>query len=377
MAQFSKVTVGPTHSDADSLWLQLQSPSAEALWVGGCYIPGASDMRFRCLQGKPSGDQFDHLRTQLNMRSRCKWICGGDVNATTGVEQPAWDCPDPLDVLAPDVIPPSRTSMDERPISAHGRRFLSTLSGCALIFNGLVEKEFDNSFTRLPTRTEDCPGILDYIFGPPRMLSQLVHRSFKVMDSPPDFSDHCPVSVEILLHCAMHTDANEQNELFDKAPLRALKLPEDEETWQSLNTDLLENSQYQDLCSELRSCLSSDTYTKEDAQLLVTRTVEHLVSLLFTLFTARHLLKNRSFQNTSGSLPTNARHSAPPQLRSVRHVAAEAKKLYKKAVMSGASDSCIASAKKSWNESSAKCKKVCRFCKNQFCADWVLLWKGL
>ena len=64
------------------IWLLFHDSSCESFWVGESYLPGASDPRFRALQGRPGGDHFDNLRHQLNLRSNSNWICGDAYRAT-------------------------------------------------------------------------------------------------------------------------------------------------------------------------------------------------------------------------------------------------------------------------------------------------------
>eukprot|EP00973_Karenia_brevis_P060588 8426190-Karenia_brevis.AAC.1 len=81
---------------------------------------------------------------------------------------------------------PSRTSEDQRGVSSHGHRLLQALAGHGLILNGLESLGFDKSFTRLPRKHKDCPGVLDYVIGSPSILPLLQPHALKVLPVPPD-----------------------------------------------------------------------------------------------------------------------------------------------------------------------------------------------
>eukprot|EP00973_Karenia_brevis_P009505 1283705-Karenia_brevis.AAC.1 len=61
-------------------WLLVELGEASPLWIGGAYIPGASDIKFRELQGAGKTDQFQSLNVQLSRRSLQPWVLGGDFN---------------------------------------------------------------------------------------------------------------------------------------------------------------------------------------------------------------------------------------------------------------------------------------------------------
>ena len=79
------------------IWVRLTRPNGNPLWCGGVYIPGASDRRFRSLQGHGKTDHFKALREQLEHRAGTAWLLGGDLNAATGSSQPLYGSPDILD----------------------------------------------------------------------------------------------------------------------------------------------------------------------------------------------------------------------------------------------------------------------------------------
>ena len=117
------------------------------------------------------------------------------MNAATKNHQPPWDDEELLNPLTEGLDHLQRISCDKRNLSSHGRRLMTTLAGSAWIFNGLKKYGFDSSFTRLPTRTQDCAGVLDYIFGPPSTLAHVESGSMHVRNTPADFSDHHLVGV--------------------------------------------------------------------------------------------------------------------------------------------------------------------------------------
>lgn len=95
-----------------------------SLWVGGAYIPGPSDQRFRALQGEGTIDHFQYLREELATKGKEYWFCGGDINAITATAQPSWGTAEPLDFHSQPAAPPLRASQDKRKTNAHGQRFL-------------------------------------------------------------------------------------------------------------------------------------------------------------------------------------------------------------------------------------------------------------
>ena len=127
------------------------------------------------------------------------WIFGGDLNSITLDKQPYWGPADPLDHTSPYIEIPARTSADLRPISSHGRRLLNTLSGRGILLNGISCLGFTDSYTRMPTKEADRPGVLDYVCAPLRMLSWLVSGGLQVVATPPDPSDHWPVVLDLCL----------------------------------------------------------------------------------------------------------------------------------------------------------------------------------
>ena len=176
------------------------------------------------------------------------------MNAITGTEQPPWSSSDLLDPHAPNIVQPQRTSDDKRPISAHGRRLLSALTASAILYNGLTDLDFDSSFTRLPTRDQDCPGVLDYIFGPPSMHRFFKRRALEVVDTPADFSDHQLVSIRLSWEETAPERHEENSNLFKLERLLSLKMPEDDQQWAELNQELQERDDFKSMCADLQDC---------------------------------------------------------------------------------------------------------------------------
>ena len=185
---------------------------------------------------------------------------GGDFNCTTNVEQSAWGRVDPFDNLAPQVKPPKRTSQDTRRTNNHGKRFLEALSDKGIILNGISDLMFSDAFTRLPQRLHDCPGVLDYVSTSPMGLQVLQPRSFQIVETHPDFSDHHLVKLTIDLpdngQIATH-DARK----FLTSQLSKLKLLEDDETWAMLDGDMHANIQFEDTLTRLRKFASQPSMT--------------------------------------------------------------------------------------------------------------------
>eukprot|EP00973_Karenia_brevis_P044404 6150778-Karenia_brevis.AAC.1 len=77
-------------------WLLLNTGQDEQLWVGGVYVPGPSDIRFRRVQGVDSIDHYQSMARQLEERVGQRWLLGGDFNSITQDEQCTWH---PVDLL--------------------------------------------------------------------------------------------------------------------------------------------------------------------------------------------------------------------------------------------------------------------------------------
>ena len=127
--------------------------------IGGAYIPGCSDPRFRALQGQGHADHFDSLDKQLLNLERKLWVLGGDFNSITRDKQPLWGHHDPLDWQAVDVCVPPRMSDDKRAPNTHGNRFLQALADRGIILNGLSSLGFPTAHTRMPQRSTDCQAL--------------------------------------------------------------------------------------------------------------------------------------------------------------------------------------------------------------------------
>ena len=89
------------------------------------------------------------------------------MNSITACEQPKWTSEGSADFCDHDLVWPARWSEDKRLVNAHGKRLLSSLSSIGMLLNDITACEFDTSFTRMPPRTSDCPGVIAYIIGPP------------------------------------------------------------------------------------------------------------------------------------------------------------------------------------------------------------------
>ena len=115
---------------------------ANSAWIGGVYLPGPSDVKYRSLQGSGKTDHFASLAQQLDDRRDDPWLLGGDFNSMTAEEQPQWGAADLLDHIAPNPTLPARSSEDLRPVSTHGRRLLRSLADRGIICNGIKSKCF-------------------------------------------------------------------------------------------------------------------------------------------------------------------------------------------------------------------------------------------
>ena len=102
---YIRVEASSVHKPFDGfIWIDLPCSigTADKLHIGGAYIPGPTDIRFRSLQGAGKQDHFESLRAQLERRADDSWILGGDLNSITGESQPLSGPSDMLDHEAPD-----------------------------------------------------------------------------------------------------------------------------------------------------------------------------------------------------------------------------------------------------------------------------------
>ena len=164
------------------------------------------------------------------------WLLGGDFNASTCESQPPWGPRDHLDHNSDDIHLPARTSDDKRAISTHGKRLLHALSDFGMLLNGIVSHVFSGAFTRMPTRDADCPGVIDYVCGPPSVLPMIPHGGFNILDSPPDISDHHPAALTINIDAAVPTETEHLH--FQQERFRALKIPTDPSAWATIEHDV-------------------------------------------------------------------------------------------------------------------------------------------
>ena len=93
------------------MWLQEKTEQDLPITLGACYIPSASDPRFRYLQGRGRQDHYDSLTEQLASKAHLlvPWILGSVFNAITGDSQPNWGPGDLLDHFAPEAFVPPRS----------------------------------------------------------------------------------------------------------------------------------------------------------------------------------------------------------------------------------------------------------------------------
>ena len=202
------------------------------------------------------------------------------MNAITNTNQPVWGNSELLDAREPDELLPQRASSDTRRVSSHGKRFLSALSGCAVIFNGLLSWAFDSSVTRLPTRIQDCAGVLDYIFGPPGVLDIAVRGSLQVVSTPADLSDHRPVAIALDLGCLATVAQRNVSESFSSERLSCLRLPQDPQTWAEVNQALQNHEEYDAIRAEISIHMRTEGMTRDNAQSFIDSIVRRIVDLI-------------------------------------------------------------------------------------------------
>ena len=267
--------------------------------------------------------------------------------------------------------------MDTRRLSAHGKRFLSALSGAALVFNGLVELGFDNAFTRMPNRLQDCHGVLDYVFGPPSMLKLLQPRSLKIVCSPPDFSDHYPVGLGIDLGLQDEPTLPPESEHFHESDLTRVVLPREPGLWEQLDQEVCAHPGFQEVCREVADQQFDCNLTKPQAQQIVDKIVQSTTNAIQDVFRSNRLMKCRRFGADGSCLPANAKHTAPPKLQRARAAAATCEKSYRTAVANQDCTEIVKSAKSRWNSATAECRRLSRLARAKFCLDWSACWKQM
>ena len=295
------------------LWLREDTDEETPLTLGAIYVPSASDPRFRCLQGRGRLDHFDSLREQLADRAQLPWILGGDMNAITGTSQPHWGSQDLLDHLATDIAVPTRESDDKRPRNAHGNRFLRALEDLGLILNGLVSHNFAGSFTRLPQRRADCPGVIDYVSSSPLALQRILHGSLRILESCADFSDHLPMALRLHVDAASSAPQGGDSH-FRKGRLPILKMPSDPATWIEIEAEIATELETLGVAEKLQECLATESMTSSAAEARVDTALGQLTGTFHRVFERHKLVRKRNF-DASCKLRNNSRHAAPECLQ--------------------------------------------------------------
>ena len=372
--QAGKVELGePDYAFDGFMWLPVRAGSFSST-IGAAYVPGPSDYRFRSLQGQGHQDHFDALTTQLSDRVDQFWLIGGDFNAITGAAQPLWGPRDPLDHLAAEVEIPARTSDDKRPLSSHGKRLLRSLTDRGVILNGLTSLGFSGAFTRMPNQAADSPGVIDYVIGPPAALRALPYGGLRILDSPPDLSDHHPSALLINIG-AYNSGSTNDAQHFTNQRLPALKIPEDAATWDSIEQDVAAELDSTTLTNSLQRCLDEPGTSQQEAQCRVDIAINVIITILYRVFEKYKLVKKRSFGASPCSPST--RKAAPPNLRRLRASASRARRTFVALTRTGASLDALTSAKRSWNRLSALCRAESRAVKARMCTEWRSLWSQL
>ena len=260
------------------IWILLRISPQQDIWLGGSYIPGPADPRFRRVQGEGRKDHFAALEEQLDIRSNQLWLMGGDCNSITSNRQPCWHDADLLNPRARSVDLPARVSDDTRPTSSHGKRFLSALADKGMILNGIIANNFSGAFTRMPQRLADCPGVLDYVFGPPSTLPLLEVGSLRVLDTPPDLSDHLPIVVAILTDDNAPQDCQRSDQRFEDKRLEALMIPDDPEIWEAIDGEIGNSTELQEICGALKRHIEEPA-SRAEAQTIVDSSMTGLTAL--------------------------------------------------------------------------------------------------
>lgn len=241
-----------------------------------------------------------------------------------------------------------------------------------IILNGLVEKGFDDSFTRIPQRTADGAGVLDYIFGAPQVLQFLL--SLGVLDFVPDLSDHAPVALDVDMN-SVPAEGNPSSSNFSEAKLEMIIPPDDEALFKEVDDELSNSEEYRSITDRLDNLLRGRSSTSDIGN-HVNSLIERTTRMLFETFRSRGLVRRRpnraQSQKTGGS-----RSGAPEPLRILRAHAREAAKTFKRLARSGAPETHIQAAKHQLNRATSKCRSASAAVRRRMCLSWTGLWDKL
>ena len=244
-----------------------------------------------------------------------------------------------------------------------------------VILNGLTSLGFDGAFTRMPNRTLDCPGVLDYVIGPLSVVRLFPVGALQVLDSPVDLSDHYPVALAIGIDS--DGDPTTRNaDQFSTQRLPALKIPADATTWDAIEKDVSAELASTALANSLQRCLEDPCTSLREAQDCVNTTVSEIVAILYNVFGRFKLIKKRSF----GPCPmssSDCRKAATPALRRIRSEASHARRSFIALTRTGAPHEALTAAKRSWNQLSARCRAESRSARAGLCSEWRSLWSQL
>ena len=241
---------------------------------------------------------------------------------------------------------------------------------------GLVTKGFSGAFTRLPQSTADCPGVIDYVCGPPSILRLLPNGSLTVGDAIPDLSDHLPSTVEVEMGDSDPPSAPTQHQHFQHERLEVLKIPQDNDTWEQIEKDISSAPELQNICDSLHAHLSDRGATRADAQEVVDTNIDRLVQLMYKVFRSHRLVRKRNFGGKDQA-PPNSRVAAPPELRELRKKARDVHKRLVTLIRSGGDAANVQAIKKEWNQLTHQCRTLSAKVRTGFHANWRTMWHRL
>lgn len=226
----------------------------------------------------------------------------------------------------------------------------------------------------MPNMNADCPGVIDYICGPPSMLSRKSHGGFDIIPSPPDLSDHHPTPISIRLDDT-HL-ANDASHVHLKAQrLAALEIPTDTSSWESIERDVSSQLEEANLKPTLQSSMDS-TVDPQETQRRVDNVIDKLTSILYDVFYMHKLVKKRSFGAHRASTATTQK-AAPPPLRHLRLHASAARRSLVNPIRTNAPAEAVSAAKKTLNRWSFRCCQETRAVRANLCTSWSTLWLQL
>jgi hypothetical protein len=158
--------------------------------------------------------------------------------------------------------------------------------------------------------------------------------------------------------------------------LTALKVPDDPETWASVETDLKAELTALGIEESLRACLLTEDADSAIAADRVNIAMNQTFDTVQAVFKRHKLVRKRTF-NAVGKTNRNIQKAAPPCLRQLRLQASNARKDYCAQLRSDAPRDAVLAAKRRWNYLSSRCRSTSKAVKDKQCIEWRRMWDHL